>query len=183
LQRDHRQLVGLILDLDLHAARVLAHPLEIDRRVRRVDDEEDFVRAAVDEQVVDRIAVAATEQRVADRTERNLGHEVRRDPVEELLAIRADDAHAAHVGEIEEPHLRAHGRDLVEDRTVLHGHVPAAELDHLGAEPDVLFVERSELHAGVDLGNEAGVQGLSPSRRGLNEKQGREGVALAPRLE
>jgi hypothetical protein len=125
---------------------VLPDPGEVDRRVRRVHDEEHLVLPLVDEEVVDRVAVRLAEQRVPDRPFRDLRAEVRRDPVDELHAVVARHAHAPHVREVEEPGLRAHGPDLVEDRAVLHRHVPAAELDHLRAERDVEIVEGSLFH-------------------------------------
>jgi hypothetical protein len=63
------------------------------------------------------------------------------------------------VAEVEQAGGGAHALDLVEDRSVLHRHVPAAELDQLGAGAGVDVVQGSRFHEGretlVDRGEAA----------------------------
>ena len=56
--------------------------------------------------------------------------------------VRAGDLDLPHVADVEQPGARAHGHVLVDDAGVFDRHVPAAELDHAGAERAVPGVER-----------------------------------------
>ena len=71
-----------------------------------------------------------------------------------FAGFRAADFDLAHVADIEDAHGRAHGVVLVDDSGVLDGHVPSAEIDHLG--PDEQWtgfsgVVRSEGAAGMKI--------------------------------
>ena len=56
--------------------------------------------------------------------------------------IGTGDEQLAHVGEIEETQRGAHRAVLVDDRRVLHWHLPAGEGHHPGAERTVDLVQR-----------------------------------------
>jgi len=58
------------------------------------------------------------------------------------------------VADIEEANVFADGVMLFEDAGILDGHVPTAEVDHLGAHFAVCGVERRGLEAGCGLAHE-----------------------------
>ena len=58
------------------------------------------------------------------------------------MRLRALDPELAHVGDVEDPAVLAHRSMLRDDALVLHGHLPAGEGNHAGAERDVALVER-----------------------------------------
>ena len=57
--------------------------------------------------------------------------------------FRPADFDLAHVADIEKAHGCAHGLVLVDDAGILHGHVPAAEIHHLGAQRAMDGIQRS----------------------------------------
>ena len=80
--------------------------------------------------------------RLANREPRGI---VARDVLHRLEGVAAGDLDLAHVADVEEPRARSDGLMLVDDARVFDRHVPAAELDHAGAERTVTRVERSLL--------------------------------------
>ena len=77
--------------------------------------------------------------RLADREP---GRVVARDVLDGLERVAAGDLDLAHVADVEEARARPDGLMLVDDAGVFDGHVPAAVLDHAGAERPVARVER-----------------------------------------
>ena len=73
------------------------------------------------------------------------------DGVGESERIRAVDLDFTHVADVEQADVLAHGVVLFEDAGILDGHVPAAEVDHPGAQLTVRRVERGGLERGCGL--------------------------------
>ena len=148
LQGDHRFARRAMVDLNIEALFVGVHPLEHRVRVGSVDHQVDLVLTAVDEQIVDRVAVCFAKQRVADRAHGNASHVVRRDAVQVADRVRAGHREPSHVPQVEETGLGAHTLGFFQDRAVLDRHVPATKIDHLGAEGFVNVVQGSLFHDG-----------------------------------
>ena len=58
------------------------------------------------------------------------------------MRARALDLELAHVRDVEDAGVGAHGAVLLDHALVLHGHLPAGERHHARAERDVPVVER-----------------------------------------
>ena len=80
--------------------------------------------------------------RLADREP---GGVVGGDVLDGLERVPAGDLDLAHVADVEEAGAGPHGLMLEDDAGVLDWHVPAAELDHAGAERPMTRVERGLL--------------------------------------
>jgi hypothetical protein len=89
--------------------------------------------------------VGIAEERVLDLAERERGRVVGGQPLHRGEGADAADFKLAHVADVEEADGRAHTAVLLDDAGVLHGHVPAAEGNHLRAGRDVYCVQGSAL--------------------------------------
>ena len=146
LHGDHRRRCRLVVDPHVEARGVLAQPGEVALAVRGVDHQVDAVPLAVDEQVVDRIAVRLAEQAVADRAQRDPGDEAGDQALDEGHGVPSREVHATHVGQVEQAGALAHRPRLLQDRPVLDRHVPTSELDEGRTGALVQVVERGLLH-------------------------------------
>jgi hypothetical protein len=63
----------------------------------------------------------------------HLGKIVREELVQESAGLGTLHVHLAHVADIEEASRAAHGAVFVKDAAVLHGHLPAGEVDQPAA--------------------------------------------------
>ena len=90
------------------------------------------------------------EQRVLGLADLELVDVVREQRLEQLARMGPFDVDLAHVRDVEDAAVLAHGAVLGDDALVLHGHLPAGERHHPRAERDVALVERraeQRLHA------------------------------------
>ena len=97
----------------------------------------------VDQDVVDETAVSIEQRRILGLAELEFRRVVDGDVLHQIERLRAAHFDLAHVADVEQSHALAHGAMLVEDACVFDGHVPAAEVDHLGAYGTMDGVERS----------------------------------------
>ena len=67
---------------------------------------------------------------------------VREERLQELARRRPLDVELAHVRDVEDAAVLAHGAVLRDDALVLHGHLPAGEGHHARACREVALVER-----------------------------------------
>ena len=68
---------------------------------------------------------------------------VAEDALEKFKRLRAAKDESAHVRHVEQPRVTTSGQVLGDDSGGVHErHLPAGEVDHLGAESDVTIVER-----------------------------------------
>ncbi len=88
----------------------------------------------VHQDVVDEPAVAIQQAGVVRLADLQLGGVVGGNIIDELQRIRAADFDLAHVADVKNAGGAADGVVLLDDAGVLHGHVPAAKIDHFGAE-------------------------------------------------
>ncbi len=119
--------------------------------VRRIHDEEVVITSqAVEVGVVDGPTVCVRDQRVL-RAAGGKGRGVAgQDVLQEGQGPRPAHGEAAHVRDVEETGVPARLQVLPDDaRGVLDGHLPAAEVDHVGARLDVLLVEWRPLHRSI----------------------------------
>ena len=91
----------------------------------------------VDEQVVNESAARGHQAGIMGLADGELRGVVAADPLDEWQRAGTANFDFAHVAHVEEAGTRAHRFVLGEDAGVLQGHVPAAEIDHLGAEAAV----------------------------------------------
>jgi len=71
---------------------------------------------------------------------RELGHVVGQELLQELPHPRAFQVQHGHVRDVEHAGVAAHRVVLVDLRTVMHRHVPTAEIHHAGASGQVRIV-------------------------------------------
>ena len=122
----------------LHAAYVLAHPVDVLLAGAGVDDEQVVVVGElVDDDVVDEGAVGVEQRRVVGLALLELRGVVHGDVLDGGERVGAAELDVAHVGDVEDADAGAHGHVLGDEAGVFDGHVPAAEVDHLGAEAAV----------------------------------------------
>ena len=100
------------------------------------------VGEAVDQQVVDERALLGGQPRVVRLADLQLRRVVAGDPLDSGERIAAGHLDLAHVADVEEADAGANGKVLVRDARILHGHVPAAERHHAGAQRDMTRVQR-----------------------------------------
>ncbi|MNY37217.1 hypothetical protein D3C86_1717630 [compost metagenome] len=67
------------------------------------------------------------------------------------LGLAAADIDHAHVGDVEDPAVAAHLMVFLDLRAIVQRHVPATEVDHLGAQGEVQVIERGALSHGYLL--------------------------------
>ena len=150
LDGEQRVPIGDVPDVGARPLALL-DPFVVGVRVRCVDDQEVAAALeAVDDQVVDDAALLVREQRVLGLTDLEPVDVVREHGLEQIACVGAFDLDLAHVRDVEDTAVSAHGAVLGDDALVLHGHLPAGEGHHPGAERDVALVERrakQRLHA------------------------------------
>ena len=121
-------IVRAVVEVDVEALHVLAHPIHVLVDVGCVDDKEEVALAhAVDEQVVDGAAVGVAHHAIEDFSVCGTGDVIGEDVVDIALGILALDAHLAHVGDVEDTAVLAHGVVLFDDGGILDGHVESTE--------------------------------------------------------
>ena len=94
----------------------------------------------IDDQVIDHAALFVQHQRVLPLPDGEFRDIVGEEVVEECPGVRAADEKFAHVGDIENPGGFADSFVFLDDAGVLHGHIPAAEID----EPRAQFLVGGE---------------------------------------
>ena len=100
-----------------------------------VDAQEKVVAGhLVDQNIVHEAAVGVEQPGVMRLADFELAGMVGGDEIGQLRGFRPANLDFAHMADIENAHRVADGVVLVDDPGVLHGHVPAAEVDHPGSE-------------------------------------------------
>ena len=136
LHGDHRE-VATRLELQLRRALVAQslQPREVLVGGAGIDDQaEPIFRKEVDDQVVEHPAVLLQQARVERLSPHfQLVDIVRQRVAQEIARARPAQIDREHVRNIEHARIAAHSVVLVDLRTVADGHVPPAEIDHLGA--------------------------------------------------
>jgi hypothetical protein len=141
----HGQQAVLVRDVaDVGAAHLaLLQPGEVDLAIRRVDDEQVAVGAEpVGDQVVDDAAALVREERVLGAAGLDPVEVVREQALEQLVGTRALDLELAHVRDVEDAGVGAHGAMLLDHPLVLDRHLPPGERDESCTESDVAVVKR-----------------------------------------
>ena len=118
-------------------------PGEVLVAVAGIDHQQELLVALpVHQEVIDKGAVFIEEGRVVDLPDDQLGDGVGREVLDQGQGPGALHPDLTHVTDIEQPGPGAHRLVLREDaRRVLHRHVPAAEVDHLGVQGAMGCVE------------------------------------------
>ena len=133
LDGDLRVVVARQADLGVEVV-VRPDVLEILLLVGGVDAQEIVVVGDfVDQHVVDESAVLVEQARILDLAGLEAAGGVGGDVIGQPQRLRAGDVDLAHVADIENTHAAAHGEVFFDQRGILHGHVPAAEIHHFGA--------------------------------------------------
>jgi hypothetical protein len=71
-----------------------------------------------------------------------LGHVVGQQVAQVVAGAGADEVQRAHVRNVEHAGIAPHGVVFLDLGTVMDGHFPAGEIDHLGAGGEMGIVER-----------------------------------------
>ncbi len=106
------------------------------------DDHVLLLGQPVDDQVVEDAAVGLADHGVAGAAGLDPADVADQCVIEEGGGPRPRDGDLPHVGEVEQPGLRAHGVVLVTLGAVAQGHVPAGEVGHRRAERTMQGIER-----------------------------------------
>src|SRR5450830_183585 len=129
---------------------LLLHPGHVFFRRARVDDQaEPVFIEEVDDQVIDDGTFGIQHARVQCLARYlQLVDIIGQQAAQEGAHVRAFDIDHAHMRHVEHAGIAAHGVVFFDLRAVVDGHVPAAEIDHAGAEGTVGVVEwgRFERH-------------------------------------
>ena len=104
------------------------------------DDQVAVMTEPVDEQVVDHPGVLV-QQRVLGSSDLDLRHVIADQPLQKGERARPFHPDLAHVGDVEDPCVGAHGDVFFPDPVVLDRHLPAGERHHFRAGFDMGFVE------------------------------------------
>ncbi|MNE30390.1 hypothetical protein D3C80_1239010 [compost metagenome] len=139
------QLDGKALGLRLQPGQVLVAGGGVDHQAIAAG-------GAVDDQVVDHPALGIQHDAVQRLPQLGQArHIVGQHPAQILSGLHAGDIDHSHVRDIEDPAVAAHLMMLLDLRTVVQRHVPAAEVDHLGAKRHVQVVEGGALSHGISF--------------------------------
>ncbi len=142
LDGDLGRLRALVGDLRVEPFGLRQNPGEVLVRVGGVHHEQvAVVGVLVDEHVVHEAALGGEEAAVLDLVQGQLGGVVAGEELDQVQGLGALDPDLSHVAHVEESGLRADRHVLVDDRGVLHGHVPPAEVHHLRPQRAVFRVE------------------------------------------
>ena len=137
-----RRALGQLLD-PVRGLERRAQMREIGVAAGGVDDHEQAVRDAADDQIVEHAALLVGQHRVAQPALAEPRDVARHQRLERRAARIAMDQHLAHVGDVEQrgraPAVPVLGHDA---GRVLHGQRPAGEIDHPAAELEVQLVQR-----------------------------------------
>ena len=145
LDSQHGQL-GALGEGGVELSHLLLHPREVFVAGGGVDHHAVAEVGEVDDQIVDHPATLvehAAVQRFAGRGQ--AGNVVGQQVLQIGLRLRAGDIHHGHVRDIEHATVFAHLMMLFHLRAVVQRHVPATEIDHLGAQRHVLLIQRGTL--------------------------------------
>ncbi len=136
------------------AQLVLLQPLVRRFPVRRVHDEQvAVVVEPVDDQVVDDPARVGRQQRVLRVAGRELVDVVRERRLQQVAGRRPFDLDLAHVRDVEDAGVRAHGPVLGDHALVLDRHLPARERHH--PRPGATWRSKSGVRRRVCIGADA----------------------------
>ena len=131
--------------LGIEMGQHAAHPGHILFRGAGIDHDAVTLGAEViHDQVVDHAAALVEHagiQRLAWHGQ--LGHVVGQQVPQVVAGTGADKVQRAHVRNVEHAGIAAHGMVFLDLGTVMDGHFPAGEIDHLGAGGEMGVVERS----------------------------------------
>jgi len=153
----HRRAIG----------EVAGEPGDILIDLRGIDHQEILIgRAAIGDEVIDHAAIFIEHDRVLAFADRESCEVVGEQAVELIERAGAADEHLTHVRNVEDANLLADCLVLIDDRAVLHGHVPSGEGHHPGAEGEMGGFERRMVEVGHRSSEDCGAaQGLSIGHR------------------
>jgi hypothetical protein len=142
LNGEERVIVGDIAHVGSRHLPFL-QPAEISVTIGRVDDQQvaELIQP-VGDQVVDDPAPLVGQQRVLSLPRLDPIDVIRERRLQQLGGARTFDFELAHVGDVENAAVIAHGLVLADDTRVLHRHLPAGERNHARTERNVTVVER-----------------------------------------
>ena len=164
LDRDERDVVGLVEHVGLERRGAVAQLLGDDLAVRGVRDDHVAVLAgAVHDEVVDHAAVAREQQRVLRLPLGDRRELARERVVERVGRLGADDDDLAHVREVEEARVLTHRVVLGQVAGIAHRHLPAGEVGERRSRGAVHLIEGAASFGGAGVGG-AGCVGHEFSR-------------------
>src|SRR6516165_9711211 len=102
-----------------------------------------IVRHFVYQDVVDKPSVLVKHRRVLSLAGVQRGGGIGGDAVDEAESLSPADLNFTHVADVEQAHRPAHGKVLFHDSGILNGHLPAAKINHSGAQAHMHAVKRS----------------------------------------
>ncbi|MNS62652.1 hypothetical protein D3C72_957210 [compost metagenome] len=141
-------------DLEVHGKTITLQlqPVEHLGAGSGVGDQAVAVFRTVHDQVVDHPALRLQQravQRLAGVVE--AGHVVGQQTLQPGSGVATIDIDHGHVGNIEHPAIAAHLMVLLDLRAIVQGHVPATEIDRLGAKRQVQVIQKRALSHGFLL--------------------------------
>ena len=119
-----------------------ANVLEILILIARIDAEE-VVRVGnfVNQQVIDEGALLGHQPGIMRLPDGEFGRVVARDVLDQIKRALSTNFDLAHVADVEQACGGARGHVFGEDAGILHGHIPAAEVNHPGVQAPVRGVQ------------------------------------------
>jgi hypothetical protein len=93
------------------------------------------------EQVIDKRALLGHQSRIMRLSNGKPGRIVASDVLHEVKRALPPHFNFAHVADVKQTRGGARSQMLAENPGILHGHIPAAEIDHLGAQAPMCGVQ------------------------------------------
>ena len=133
------------------------HPGEVFVDFRRIDDQQIAVFAdAIDDQIIDDAAAFIEQKGVLAFAHVEPLDVIGQQTVQPRRRAGAGDKKLPHVRDVEDAQAFPHRVMLVDDAGVLHGHRPAAKLDHPAAESYVFGKKRRLFRRNARMGRHGG---------------------------
>ncbi len=135
-------MVALVVYLYPVSVGLLAYPVYIFVDIACVDNEEEVVVSIlVYQKVIYRAAIGIEHHAVGNFAGRERADIVGENVVDEFFGVGSGYLHFAHVGNVENAYMVAHGIVFADDVLVLDGHIKAAEGADKRSKADMLLIK------------------------------------------
>ncbi len=156
LNRNLREVVRKILHHALEPRRILPNPVNILLPRPRIDHQQEIALPhPMHNHIVNKRPLRIKQRRILRLPNRQPRRVVHRQMLHRRECLPPRNPYIPHMADVKNPHSRPHRHMLRNNPAVFHRHVPAVEIDHLGAHLSMDRIKRGGAdirHVGRDSG-------------------------------